>query len=198
MRKVFYFLLVIATFVSCKEQDDTVEEFPNWAAQNDAFFSRLVSETQAKKAAGDDSVDLFPSHTLPTSGYSYQYKDYVVVQKLEWSTGELLPSPILTDTVQVHYVGQLIPSADKYKTSGMIFDRSYVGTFDPVTATPSKFAVDGVVTGFSTALMHMHQGDHWRIYVPYQLGYGTAARGSIPAGSTLIFDLRLVNFWRRK
>ena len=27
-----------------------------------------------------------------------------------------------------------------------------------------------MVKGFSTALMRMHRGDHWRIYIPYQLG----------------------------
>jgi len=64
-------------------------------------------------------------------------------------------------------------------------------------ATPTKFAVSGVVKGFSTALMRMHRGDHWRIYIPYQLGYGSGARSVIPAYSTLIFDLRLEDFWRK-
>ena len=72
------------------------------------------------------------------------------------------------------------------------------GDFDPVVATPIKFSVGSVVPGFATAVMRMEPGDHWRVYIPYQLGYGTVARGSIPAGSTLIFDLRLVKFWRKK
>ena len=38
----------------------------------------------------------------------------------------------------------------------------------------------------------MHKGDHWTIYIPYQLGYGSSKTGSVPAYSTLIFDLRLV------
>jgi FKBP-type peptidyl-prolyl cis-trans isomerase FklB len=204
MRKVFYFLLVVAAFVSCKEQDDTVEEFPNWIGYNDGYFSNLVADARAKRDAGDTSWELYPSYTKPAAGYTYATADYIVVQKLanegassgSWELGRL--NPILTDTVRVHYVGQLLPSADKYKEKGMIFDRSYYGDFDPVVATPIKFSVGSVVSGFATAVMRMEPGDHWRVYIPYQLGYGTVARGSIPAGSTLIFDLRLVKFWRKK
>ena len=39
--------------------------------------------------------------------------------------------------------------------------------------------------------------DNWIVYIPYQLGYGTVVRGSIPAGSTLIFDLRMEDFWTK-
>ena len=42
--------------------------------------------------------------------------------------------------------------------------------------------------------MSMHRGDHWTVYIPHQLGYGTSASGTVPAYSTLIFDLRLVDF----
>jgi FKBP-type peptidyl-prolyl cis-trans isomerase FklB len=58
-------------------------------------------------------------------------------------------------------------------------------------------AINGVVTGFGTALMRMHRGDRWRVYIPYQLAYGSSARSSIPAYSTLIFDLQLEDFWRK-
>ena len=188
-------LLLLA---SCSEQDDTVEEFPNWQATNDGYYTSLVAQVQAKKAAGDTTWDLFTSYSKPTTGYGYQAQDYVVIERLESATGIDLRSPTLTDTVQVHYVGRLIPSADKYKTNGMEFDRSYSGVFNPEKATPAKFAVASVVNGFSTALLHMHRGDHWRVYIPYQLGYGTTVRGSITAGSTLIFDLRLADFWRKQ
>jgi FKBP-type peptidyl-prolyl cis-trans isomerase FklB len=63
-------------------------------------------------------------------------------------------------------------------------------------------SVNGTITGWATALMQMHIGDHWEIYVPYTLGYGTtntnttAGVTNIPAYSTLIFDIRLVAYWR--
>jgi FKBP-type peptidyl-prolyl cis-trans isomerase FklB len=37
-------------------------------------------------------------------------------------------------------------------------------------------------------------GDIWRIYIPYTLGYGTSNSSTIPAYSTLIFDVNLVGF----
>ena len=166
---------------SCKEQDDTVEEFPNWQHQNDVFYGRLVADAREFKASGDLHWDLIPSYSKPASGYAYQYYDYVVVEKLE--DGEGTTSPLLTDTVQVHYVGN---------------DRSYPGVFDSAVATPSKLGVAGLINGFITAVMQMHKGDHWRVYVPYQLGYGTLTSDKIPGGSTLIFDLRLEDFWHKK
>ena len=48
--------------------------------------------------------------------------------------------------------------------------------------------------GFVTALLHMHSGDRWRVYIPYQLGYNTTEKTGIPAYSTLIFDLALIDF----
>ena len=77
-----------------------------------------------------------------------------------------------------------------------MFDRSYSGEYNPQTIQPVKFAVNGVVDGFATALMHMSIGDRWEVYIPYQLGYGTQVQssGSIPAYSTLIFDVGLAGF----
>ena len=112
----------------------------------------------------------------------------------DWASSNRRRS-LLTDSVTVHYTGRLLPSASY--PQGYQFDSSYAGTFDAVTATPTKFAVTSVVKGFSTALMHMHRGDHWRIYIPYQQGYGSVAKSSVPAYSTLIFDLRLEDFWRK-
>ena len=56
--------------------------------------------------------------------------------------------------------------------------------------------------GWTTAMMQMKKGltrdkgDVWRIYVPATLGYeGRTDVSGIPAYSTLIFDLNLVDFY---
>ena len=192
-RNIIWCLLAVLALASCKEEDDTVEEYADWQNKNDVFFARLVSDTQQKIDQGQTSWGLYPSFTLPDKGYSFGYGDYVVAEKLKEGSG--ITSPLLTDSVEVHYMGRLLPSPSY--AQGLIFDRSYAGTFDPELATPSTFPINGVVRGFATALMHMHRGDHWRIYIPYQLGYGGSARSAIPAYSTLIFDLQLENFWRK-
>jgi len=43
-------------------------------------------------------------------------------------------------------------------------------------------------------LMYMHKGDCWRVYIPYQLGYGSQTKNAIPAYSTMIFDLILIDY----
>ena len=74
-------------------------------------------------------------------------------------------------------------------------------SFDPATAKAAQFAVAGVVDGFSTALQNMHIGDRWKVYVPYNLGYGTQDNKNsntgavvVPAYSTLVFDITLVSY----
>ena len=204
MKYFLYITALLLCFTSCKEDNGVEEEFPNWGPQNDAYFAQLVATVQAKNAAGDNSWALIPCYARPAVA-AIGASDYIVVQKLESSANTL--SPLLSDTVEVHYVGRLKESAKVHKYLGMEFDRSYTGAynsatgtyeFDRVTATPSKLAVNGVVSGFATAVQHMHCDDHWIVYIPYQLGYGLVTRGTIPAGSTLIFDLRLASFWSKE
>ena len=40
----------------------------------------------------------------------------------------------------------------------------------------------------------MHRGDHWLVYIPYALAYGSTKSETIPAYSTLIFNLTLIDF----
>ncbi|MBO4730956.1 MAG: FKBP-type peptidyl-prolyl cis-trans isomerase, partial [Bacteroidaceae bacterium] len=46
------------------------------------------------------------------------------------------------------------------------------------------------------AVQHMHIGDKWRIYIPQELGYKDANRTDVPAYSTLVFDVELVQYAR--
>lgn len=59
---------------------------------------------------------------------------------------------------------------------------------------PATFGLK-VIPGFREALQLMPTGSLWRIYVPAELGYGDKGSGAaIPPGSTLVFDLELVEF----
>ena len=194
-RRFIWCALAALSLVACKEEDDTINEFANWQAVNDEYYSKLVAETQEKINAGDTSWELIKAYTKPSGGeYSPGYSDYVVVEKLEQGSGTT--SPLLSDSAEVHYVGTLIPSLNY--PQGYEFDRTYTGVFDPVVSSPAKFSLRGVVVGFSTAVQKMHRGDRWRVYIPYQLGYKSNATGSVPAYSTLIFDLRLEDFWKKE
>lgn len=87
------------------------------------------------------------------------------------------PHPTDSDVTLVNYVGKL--------TDGTVFDKSQQPTPMPVT---------GVVPGFSEALKLMPKGAKYRFWIPPQLGYKAEAKGPIPANSTLVFDVELVDF----
>lgn len=86
--------------------------------------------------------------------------------------------PIETDTVKVNYLGTLI--------NGQEFDNSYK------RGEPISFPLNGVIRGWTEGVQLMSTGSKYRFFIPHQLGYGTNEAGSIPAGSTLIFEVELL------
>jgi len=87
--------------------------------------------------------------------------------------------PKSNDTVVCHYRGTLIDGTTE-------FDSSYK------RSEPSSFAVTGVIKGWTEALLMMPVGSKWKLFIPSDLAYGERGRPSIPANSTLLFDIELV------
>jgi FKBP-type peptidyl-prolyl cis-trans isomerase len=87
--------------------------------------------------------------------------------------------PTANDTVVAHYAGKLI--------DGTEFDNSYKRG-QPITIPASS-----VIKGWTEALQLMPIGSKYRLYIPYQLGYGLNEAGAIPPGSVLIFDVELLD-----
>lgn len=77
-----------------------------------------------------------------------------------------------------HYRGRMI--------NGYVFDSSFER---PV---PEAFRPNELIAGFGAALMAMHPGDRWEVYIPYTQAYGTRNNGPILGYSTLIFEILLV------
>lgn len=195
-RTILYTLLVaVLCLAACKEEDDTVEEYVNWQARNATFFDHLSDSVKALADENPGRTDWMriKAWTKP-EGVAGSNADYIVVKVLRSATAEQVAqgSPLYTDSVAVHYQGRLLPSTSY--SQGYVFDQSYYGTFDPDVCRPAEFLVSDLITGFSTALLHMHRGDHWQVYIPQELGYGASDASSIPGYSTLIFDLTLDDF----
>lgn len=87
------------------------------------------------------------------------------------------PKPTDADVALVNYEGRLL--------NGKVFDKS---------EQPSPFPVAGVVPGFSEGLKLMPKGAKYRFWIKPELGYGDKDTGPIPANSTLVFDVELVDF----
>ncbi|MBP5516371.1 MAG: FKBP-type peptidyl-prolyl cis-trans isomerase [Bacteroidales bacterium] len=86
--------------------------------------------------------------------------------------------PTKNSTVKVHYTGTLI--------DGKKFDSSVD------RGQPIEFPVGAVIPGWTEALQIMDEGSHYMLYIPSELGYGDNPAGEIPPGSTLIFDVELL------
>ena len=87
--------------------------------------------------------------------------------------------PTAEQTVKVHYEGTLI--------DGTVFDSSYK------RGEPIEFPLDGVIQGWTEGLQLMPVGSKYKLYIPYELGYGERGAGqSIPPYSALIFTVELL------
>lgn len=197
MKKSFWIMVACLGLVlmACSETKEVGEFEDRWEERNYAFVDSIAQVARANKG---DEVGQW--HVLKTYkrnedtglGSNYNNQEYVYAQVLE--VGQLEMSPVFTDSVKVHYRGRLIPTPQH--PQGKVFDECYYGELNATTrewAPTTKFLCSGVITGWTTALMNMHRGDYWRLYVPQALGYGSENSSSIPAYSTLIFDVYLVD-----
>jgi FKBP-type peptidyl-prolyl cis-trans isomerase len=90
-------------------------------------------------------------------------------------------TPNANDTVLCHYTGHFI--------SGKVFDSTQGGE-------PAKFTVDGVIDGWTEALLMMKTGDKWMLYIPAAMAYGEGGGQTIPPNSSLVFEIELVEIVR--
>lgn len=87
-------------------------------------------------------------------------------------------TPNRGSVVTVHYVGKTI--------NGKTFDSSRGGV-------APAFRLRDLILGWVIALQQMRVGDKWEIYIPAEKGYGKLNQPGIPGGSTLIFEIELLN-----
>lgn len=86
------------------------------------------------------------------------------------------PRPTSTSNVRVAYKG--------YFLDGVVFDES--------DSNGISFGLNQVIQGWTEGITYFKEGGNGILLIPYQLGYGASGSGSIPGGSVLIFDVRLL------
>jgi len=101
----------------------------------------------------------------------------VVIQDIKAGTGlQAVPGANITVT----YVGKL--------QNGTIFDQSARGSTFKFTLGAGR-----VIPGWEQGIQGMKVGGERILIIPPSLAYGSQAVGPIPANSTLIFDVKLVD-----
>lgn len=142
--------------------------------QNELRNKRTAQQKQAgEKHRKEGEAYLSANKQQPgvkTTASGLQYK--VIVQ----GTGKI---PTSNDTVVTHYRGTLL--------DGTEFDNSYK------RGEPASFPVTGVIKGWTEALLLMPVGSKWQLFIPSDLAYGDAGQRNIPPGSTLLFDIELLD-----
>ncbi len=136
------------------------------------FFQELEQKVAgAAKAAGEQFLAENAKRAgVKTTASGLQY------EVLEATLGQ---KPKATDKVKVHYEGTL--------TDGTVFDSSYK------RGEPITFGLNQVIKGWTEGLQLMSIGSKYKLYIPYQLGYGAqGAGGSIPPYAALIFTVELL------
>lgn len=108
--------------------------------------------------------------SIPSTGF--------VSDDIAIGSGQLTESG---DVVSAHYVGRLL--------SGEVFDSSRE------RGEPIKFTlgVGQVIRGWDEGLLGMREGGRRVITIAPDYGYGSNAVGSIPANSTLVFEVEIVS-----
>ncbi|MBB1277134.1 FKBP-type peptidyl-prolyl cis-trans isomerase [Pseudoalteromonas sp. SR43-3] len=86
--------------------------------------------------------------------------------------------PVATDVVKVHYKGTLL--------DGTEFDSSYARN------EPTTFPLNRVIAGWTEGLQLMSVGSKYKFTIPSELAYGDRDLGKIPANSTLVFEVELL------
>ena len=187
-------LFFTVSFISsCEETDGVIDPYTDWEERNQHYIDSIASVAKANQGNAVGQWKIIHTYKYPQQGLVMgDVNEYVYCKVLEVGDGA---TPMFTDTVAANYCGKLIPL---YNSSVVTFDQSYQGELNSDVAIPSTFAVSGVITGWTTALQEMKEGDRWELYVPSDLGYGDYGKNEIPGFSTLIFDLDLVEVKKLK
>lgn len=84
-----------------------------------------------------------------------------------------------------HEYSEVTVAYKGYFTNGEVFDES--------TDNGIKFSLQNVISGWTEGIGYFRKGGEGILLIPSDLGYGSSDKSSIPGGSVLIFDIKLID-----
>lgn len=186
---------IALALTSCSEHD-AESEYDNWTERNQHYIDSIAHEAEVN---ADGTWLRIKAYNIGDDEALYldQTNNFIYARRITTATSDR--SPLYNDTIRMHYSGRLIPTAQH--PAGYCFGKSYsTQTLNLQTDVPTKFGVNTLTKGVATAVMNMHEGDRWMVYIPYTLGYGKSeyTSASIPPYSTLVFDIHLARVYHLK
>jgi len=129
-----------------------------------------------------EGTEVAPKEGLPTVALADNGQPTVTIPKNYEAPTELVVQPLVEgdgaevtkdQTVTVQYAGCLL--------DGTSFDSSWS------RGTPTSFPLNGVIPGWTNGIAGQKVGSQVLLVVPADQGYGDQENGAIPANSTLVF-----------
>lgn len=202
----FIFAFVGLGLASCvKETEDGWDPYYDWQARNEAWFAQIGDSAHREILAAMAAYgEAWYKHTdwrayksllRSEQATGLPQGDSIYVHIRQYGTGT--SSPLYNDTTKICFQGWLMPTkyedvGGTFKMAQEMFTKTFDGAYDPATCMPQEMIVNQTVEGFCTALQYMVPGDVWDVYIPQQQAYGETATGHIPAYSTLLFRIYMI------
>ncbi|MFI2366103.1 FKBP-type peptidyl-prolyl cis-trans isomerase [Promicromonospora sp. NPDC019610] len=143
----------------------------------------MVEVTESKEIpTRAEGTEVAPEEGLPTVELAEDGQPTVTIPKDYEAPTELVVQPLVEgdgaevtkdQTVTVQYAGCLL--------DGTSFDSSWS------RGTPTSFPLSGVIPGWTNGIAGQKVGSQVLLVVPADQGYGDQENGAIPANSTLVF-----------
>jgi FKBP-type peptidyl-prolyl cis-trans isomerase len=163
---IFIFCGIIF-FNSCSSEP---EEVQNYGTSSNSDSQDVSKDYMREKAAGDAFLAKNKTRVgVNTTSSGLQY------EVIKEGNGA---KPTLENIVKVHYTGYLI-NGEKFESS---LDQG----------KPVEFQLNRVIKGWTEGLQLMTLGSKYKFYIPTELAYDKQENQKIKSGSTLIFEVELL------
>lgn len=187
MKSKLFLLLSIVGIILLSSCEETVTFDDLHKTENEAAFAAIAGNSEYTKIESQSKAGfIMYKELVDGDGARPLFSDQVKVRYTGWYKIDWTKPDTYTDEE-----GKLIKNKKIFDTTAIADDVNIARTLK--VATSINPYDGGIIDGFSTALQHMEVGDKWEVWIPWQLGYGSSASGTIPAYTTLVFEIELIS-----
>jgi peptidylprolyl isomerase/FKBP-type peptidyl-prolyl cis-trans isomerase FklB len=178
-------LISIILLSSCDDETVTFDDLHK--TNNEAAFMAIANNSEYTKIESQSKAGfIMYKELVDGNGEKPLFTDQVVVRYTGWYKIDWTKEDTYTNEE-----GKLIKNKKIFDTTAIADNVNITRTLKVATSI-NPYDI-GIIDGFSTALQHMEVGDKWEVWIPWQLGYGSSASGTIPAYTTLVFEIELIS-----